>query len=58
MKAVATRPHAAGLEGGAELAFGLTSGFWDAIFGTRIPESDRRRVFAPRRSRTRGAVAA
>lgn len=43
---------------GAELAFGLTSGFWDAVFSTRIPEPDRRRVFAPRRSRTKDAVAA
>jgi len=42
---------------GAELAFGLTSGIWDAVCGTRIPEADRRRVFAPRHSTTRDAVA-
>jgi sterol desaturase/sphingolipid hydroxylase (fatty acid hydroxylase superfamily) len=27
---------------GSELAFGLTNGFWDLVFGTRIPARDRR----------------
>jgi len=32
---------------GAELAYGLTNGLWDRVFGTRIPAEDRRRVFPP-----------
>jgi sterol desaturase/sphingolipid hydroxylase (fatty acid hydroxylase superfamily) len=31
---------------GTELAFGLTSGMWDAILGTRIPAADRRLLYA------------
>ncbi len=33
---------------GAEVAYGLTSGFWDALFATRIPEADRRLLYAVR----------
>lgn len=43
---------------GAESGFGLTSGAWDAIVGTRIAEEDRRRLYGkkgPRRCRTRFA---
>jgi sterol desaturase/sphingolipid hydroxylase (fatty acid hydroxylase superfamily) len=29
---------------GSELAFGLTSGAWDVVFGTRIPAPDRARL--------------
>jgi 4-hydroxysphinganine ceramide fatty acyl 2-hydroxylase len=29
---------------GAEVAFGLSSGLWDAVLGTRIPEEDRQRL--------------
>jgi sterol desaturase/sphingolipid hydroxylase (fatty acid hydroxylase superfamily) len=37
---------------GSELAFGLTNGFWDIVFGTRVPEEARRRLYG-RRSRGR-----
>jgi 4-hydroxysphinganine ceramide fatty acyl 2-hydroxylase len=30
---------------GAEVAFGLSSGLWDVVLGTRIPEQDRQRLF-------------
>lgn len=41
---------------GAELAFGLTSGLWDAVFGTRVPERDRRLLYrAPAPARPTGA---
>jgi sterol desaturase/sphingolipid hydroxylase (fatty acid hydroxylase superfamily) len=33
---------------GSELAFGLTNGFWDLVFGTRIPEPARRLLYGPR----------
>jgi sterol desaturase/sphingolipid hydroxylase (fatty acid hydroxylase superfamily) len=36
---------------GKELAFGLTSGTWDAILGTRIPAADRRLLYARGRGR-------
>jgi 4-hydroxysphinganine ceramide fatty acyl 2-hydroxylase len=29
---------------GSEVAFGLTNGFWDIVFDTRIPAADRRRL--------------
>lgn len=32
---------------GAEVGFGLTSGLWDFILGTRIGESDRNRLYGP-----------
>lgn len=40
---------------GAERAFGLTSGFWDVVFGTRAPERDRRLLYG-RRSPSPGPV--
>jgi cyclopropane-fatty-acyl-phospholipid synthase len=30
---------------GSELGFGLTSGFWDVVWRTRIPERDRRALY-------------
>lgn len=33
---------------GSELAFGLTNGFWDIAFGTRIPMKDRRLLYGRR----------
>jgi sterol desaturase/sphingolipid hydroxylase (fatty acid hydroxylase superfamily) len=30
---------------GRDLAFGLTSGLWDALLGTRIPPEDRKRLY-------------
>ncbi len=33
---------------GMESGFGLTSGFWDVVFGTRYPEPVRRALFGPR----------
>jgi len=37
---------------GTELAFGLTSGIWDVIQGTRVPAPDRARLYGqPRASR-------
>jgi 4-hydroxysphinganine ceramide fatty acyl 2-hydroxylase len=36
---------------GAEVAFGLSSGLWDFVLGTRVPERDRRRLFAARAAR-------
>jgi sterol desaturase/sphingolipid hydroxylase (fatty acid hydroxylase superfamily) len=36
---------------GTELAFGLTSGMWDAILGTRIPAADRQLLYARGRAR-------
>ncbi len=38
---------------GSELAFGLTNGCWDVLFGTRIPEKDRRLLFSPRSASAR-----
>jgi hypothetical protein len=35
---------------GSEQAFGLTNGFWDVVFGTRIPGEERRRLYGPRRA--------
>ena len=34
---------------GSELAFGLTSGLWDAVFDTRIPEAERVVLYGRRR---------
>ncbi len=31
---------------GVDIAFGLTSGMWDAVLGTRIPAADRRLLYA------------
>lgn len=42
---------------GSELAFGLTNGFWDGVFGTRIPEKDRRLLYGRRRSSSRALAA-
>lgn len=33
---------------GSEVAYGLTSGFWDAVLATRIPAGDRRLLYARR----------
>ena len=33
---------------GSELAFGLTNGLWDLVFGTRIPARDRRLLYGRR----------
>jgi sterol desaturase/sphingolipid hydroxylase (fatty acid hydroxylase superfamily) len=30
---------------GAELAYGLTNGFWDIVFHTRVPERERRLLY-------------
>ncbi|MCL4819384.1 MAG: sterol desaturase family protein [Vicinamibacteria bacterium] len=30
---------------GSNVAFGLTNGFWDVVFGTRIPRGDRARIY-------------
>ena len=38
---------------GSEAGYGLTSGFWDVILGTRIPESDRRALYSYRRAALR-----
>jgi hypothetical protein len=38
---------------GSEVGYGLTSGFWDVIWGTRIPEADRRALYAYRRAALR-----
>jgi dihydroceramide fatty acyl 2-hydroxylase len=38
---------------GGDLAFGLTSGLWDAALGTRVPPSDRRRLYGAKRRRCR-----
>jgi hypothetical protein len=38
---------------GEEVGYGLTSGFWDVIWGTRIPEVDRRVLYARRRAALR-----
>ena len=35
------------------MGYGLTSGFWDVIWGTRIPEADRRALNAYRRAALR-----
>jgi len=35
------------------VGYGLTSGFWDVIWGTRIPEADRRALYATRRAALR-----
>jgi cyclopropane-fatty-acyl-phospholipid synthase len=32
---------------GSEVGFGLTSGFWDVVWRTRIPERDRRALYGP-----------
>jgi len=34
---------------GAEVGFGLTNGFWDIVRHTRIPDAERRLLYAPRR---------
>ena len=34
---------------GAELAFGLTNGLWDVVFGTRVPERERGLLYVRRR---------
>ena len=36
---------------GTALAFGLTSGIWDALLGTRIPAADRQLLYARGRAR-------
>ena len=41
---------------GAELAFGLTNGLWDVIFGTRIPEEDRRLLYGRHRASPRAVA--
>jgi len=38
---------------GSEVGYGLTSGFWDVLWGTRIPEVDRRALYAQRRATLR-----
>jgi Fatty acid hydroxylase superfamily len=38
---------------GSEVGYGLTSAFWDVIWGTRIPESDRRALYSYRRAALR-----
>jgi sterol desaturase/sphingolipid hydroxylase (fatty acid hydroxylase superfamily) len=38
---------------GSEVGYGLTSSFWDVIWGTRIPEADRRALYAYRRAALR-----
>jgi len=38
---------------GSDVGYGLTSGFWDVLWGTRIPEADRRALFADRRATLR-----
>jgi sterol desaturase/sphingolipid hydroxylase (fatty acid hydroxylase superfamily) len=43
---------------GAELAFGLTNGFWDVVFGTRVPERDRELLHGRRPGAWRRARAA
>lgn len=43
---------------GAELAFGLTNGFWDVVFGTRVPEKDRRLLYGRKRTPVPGIRAA
>ena len=35
---------------GTDIAFGLTSGMWDAVLGTRIPATDRRLLYGRRRN--------
>jgi cyclopropane-fatty-acyl-phospholipid synthase len=37
---------------GVGMAYGITSGVWDAVFGTRIPESERQRLVAGRGAAT------
>jgi cyclopropane-fatty-acyl-phospholipid synthase len=36
---------------GENVAFGLTNGFWDAVFGTRIPPATRLALYRPARAR-------
>lgn len=36
---------------GDDIAFGLTSGLWDAVCGTRIPVADRQLLYGPRGGR-------
>ena len=38
---------------GSDVGYGLTNGFWDVIWGTRIPEADRRALYAHRRAALR-----
>jgi sterol desaturase/sphingolipid hydroxylase (fatty acid hydroxylase superfamily) len=38
---------------GLEVGYGLTSGFWDVIWRTRIPEADRRALYSHRRATLR-----
>ena len=38
---------------GSEVGYGLTSGLWDVLWGTRIPEADRRALYADRRAALR-----
>jgi sterol desaturase/sphingolipid hydroxylase (fatty acid hydroxylase superfamily) len=42
---------------GAGTAYGITSGIWDTVFGTRVPERERARLRAPRRPVRPAAVA-
>jgi dihydroceramide fatty acyl 2-hydroxylase len=42
---------------GTGIAFGLTSGLWDAVLGTRIPASDRRLLYARGRGGWRASPA-
>ena len=38
---------------GSEVGYGLTSGVWDVIWGTRIPEADRRALYSYRKAALR-----
>jgi sterol desaturase/sphingolipid hydroxylase (fatty acid hydroxylase superfamily) len=43
---------------GDDIAFGLTNGFWDMVYGTRIPLEVRAALYAPLRRRPEGRPAA
>lgn len=40
---------------GSEVAYGLTNGFWDVVYDTRIPTEIRRVLYAPLSSSRRGS---
>jgi sterol desaturase/sphingolipid hydroxylase (fatty acid hydroxylase superfamily) len=42
---------------GVDIAFGLTSGMWDAVLGTRIPATDRQILYGRGRDRLRTSPA-
>ena len=43
---------------GGDVGYGLTNGFWDVVFRTRIPSAQRRRLYARARKEVRSPAAA